>query len=109
MGPSKIAKILEAEKVLTPAAYVHSKGRKTVWKNPKNPHFWAHRVVGDMLRNMEYAGHTVNFKTYSKSYKLKKRIPNSEENMAIFKDVHEAIISRVQFGKVQKQLERRQK
>ena len=38
MGPSEIAKILETDKVLTPAAYVHSQGKKTVWRNPKNPY-----------------------------------------------------------------------
>ena len=102
MGPAKIAKTLETEKVLTPAAYVHSKGRKTVWKNPKNPYFWAHRVVGDMLRNMEYAGHTVNFKTFSKSYKNPKRYKNEPENQKVFQNTHEAIIDETTFEIVQK-------
>ena len=102
MGPAKIARTLEAEKVLTPAAYVHSKGRKKVWKNPKNPYFWAHRVIGDMLRNMEYAGHTVNFKTYSKSYKNPKRYKNDPEKHMIFKNTHKAIIDETTFEIVQK-------
>ena len=43
----------------------------------------------------------INFKTYSKSYKNKKRLPNDEENMAVFKDVHGPIIDRVTWEKVQ--------
>ena len=38
---------------------------------------------------------------YSKSFNLKKRIPNSEENMAIFKDVHEPIVSRAAWERIQ--------
>ena len=36
----------------------------------------------------------INFKTYSKSYKNKKRMANDKENWVIFKDVHEPIIER---------------
>ena len=53
------------------------------------------------MSTQEYCGDVINFKTYSKSYKLKKRIPNSEENMAIFKDVHEEIISRTDWERIQ--------
>ena len=43
----------------------------------------------------------INFKTYSKSYKMKRRIENPEENRAIFLNVHEPIIDRVTWEKVQ--------
>ena len=43
----------------------------------------------------------INFKSYSKSYKMKKRIENPEENRAIFLNVHEAIIDRSTWEKVQ--------
>lgn len=36
----------------------------------------------------------INFKTFSKSYKVKKRIETLEKNRAIFLNVHEAIIDR---------------
>ncbi len=39
--------------------------------------------------------------TYSKSYKMKRRIENPEENRAIFLNVHEPIIDRVTWEKVQ--------
>ena len=43
----------------------------------------------------------INFKSYSKSYKMKKRIENPEENRAIFLNVYEAIIDRQTWEKVQ--------
>ena len=42
-----------------------------------------------------------DFKTYSKSFKNNARIPNPEENWAVFKNVHEPIIARGDFEKVQ--------
>ncbi|MDI9241819.1 radical SAM protein [Ruminococcus sp. YH-rum2234] len=50
---------------------------------------------------MEYTGCTCNFKTYSKSYKRKKRIPNAIENMCIFPDTQEAFVSQAQWDRVQ--------
>ena len=43
----------------------------------------------------------INFKSYSKSYKMKRRIENPEENRAIFLNVHEPIIDRPTWEKVQ--------
>lgn len=43
----------------------------------------------------------INFKTYSKNFRNKKRINNPEENWVIFKDVHEPIIERGVFERVQ--------
>lgn len=55
-----------------------------------------------MLSNQEYVGDTVNFKTYTKSNKLKKRLKNSHENILVFRDTHEAIIDRKTFEIVQR-------
>ena len=38
------------------------------------PYHWAQNSVCKMLSNQEYVGDTVNFKTYTKSNKLKKEI-----------------------------------
>ena len=46
----------------------------------------------------------VNFKTYSKSFKNKARLQNPPENWAIFRDIHEPIIDRNTFERVQKML-----
>ena len=55
-----------------------------------------------MLSVQEYCGDILNFKTYSKSNKLKKRLKNDPENILIFKDTHEAIIDRKTFEIVQR-------
>ena len=47
-----------------------------------------------ILSQQEYCGDLINFKTFSKSYKNKKRHRNSEENIAVFRDVHDPIIER---------------
>ena len=54
-----------------------------------------------ILARFEYCGHTVNFKTYSKSNKLKKRYENTPENRRIFRNTHEAIIDEKLFERVQ--------
>ncbi len=50
----------------------------------------------------EYCGDVINFKTYSKSYKMKKRLENPEENRVVFHDVHEPVIERETWEKIQK-------
>ncbi len=53
------------------------------------------------MGQQEYCGDVLNFKTYSKSYKNKRRLENDRENWAIFKDVHEPIIDRATWEKIQ--------
>ena len=70
-------------------------------KMPDRPYHWIGQSVAGILERMEYTGCTCNFKTYSKSYKLKKRIPNAIEDMCIFPDTQEAIVSQAQWDRVQ--------
>ena len=58
-------------------------------------------TVREILTLQEYCGDVINFKSYSKSYKMKKRIENPEENRAILLNVHETIIDRQTLEKVQ--------
>lgn len=75
-------------------------------RNTENSYYWNSSTIITILTLQEYVGDIINFKTYSKSYKLKKRLKNDVENMAIFKDVHEPIISREDFERVQKKEEK---
>jgi hypothetical protein len=43
----------------------------------------------------------INFKTFSKSYKHKKRLKNTSENQAVFLGVHDPIIDRVVWEQIQ--------
>jgi hypothetical protein len=58
------------------------------------PCHWNSSTIVHVLGLQKYCGDVINFKTYSKSYKNKKRIENAPENMTIFRDVHEAVINR---------------
>ena len=98
VGPSRIARILEADGVLTvKALYAQQKGKPL----PERPYHWIEQSVVNILERMEYTGCTCNFKTYSKSYKLKKRIPNALEDMFILPDTQEAIVPKEQWDRVQ--------
>lgn len=97
-GPTQIAKILRKEKILTTKSYyAQAKGKPL----PDNPYHWNENSVIHILERMEYTGCTVNFKTYTKSYKLKKKLENPKENWAIFYDTQEPIISKEQWKLVQ--------
>ena len=102
VGTEQIAAKLEEGGVLTPRAYWHSKGINRPGKvKDLPPTHWNSSSVIKMLSVQEYCGDILNFKTYSKSYKNKKRLENDRENWAIFKDVHEPIIERAVFEQVQ--------
>ena len=98
VGPSRIARILESDGVLTvKVLYAQQKGKPL----PERPCHWIEQSVVNILERMEYTGCTCNFKTYSKSYKLKKRIPNALEDMFILPDTQEAIVPKEQWDRVQ--------
>ena len=102
VGTEQIAAKLEEDGVLTPRAYRQSKGINRPGKvKDLPPTHWNSSSVIKMLSVQEYCGDILNFKTYSKSYKNKKRLENDRENWAIFKDVHEPIIERAVFEQVQ--------
>lgn len=93
-GTEQIADILSKEKVLTPTAYAISKGRKKPSKSKNgDPYNWQSSTIVKILSMQEYCGDIVNFKTYSKSFKNKKRYKNDPENISVFKDVHEPTVT----------------
>ena len=101
-GNETIARILQEQKVLVPMAYWQSKGLPRGGKKTQaNPYRWCKTTVQKILSQQEYCGDVINFKTYSKSFKNKRRYDNAPENWMIFKDVHEPIITREDFEKVQ--------
>lgn len=97
-GPMQIAKILKADKILTSKAYYAKQKGKLL---PDNPYNWNENSIVSILERMDYCGHTVNFKSYSKSHKLKKRIPTTKKQQAIFRNTHEAIVEEAVFERVQ--------
>ncbi len=102
-GNETIARILQENKVMIPMAYWQSKGLDRGGKKTQpDPYKWCKTTVQKILCQQEYCGDVINFKTYSKNFKNKKRLQNPEENWKIFKNVHEPIIDRNTFETVQK-------
>ena len=100
-GPTQIAKQLQIEKVLKPTAYWQSIGVWTSKSVPQNLYGWDTQTVKGILAKIEYLGHMVNFKTYRKSYKSKVKLDNPKENWVIYENVHDAIVTKEQFDRVQ--------
>jgi len=101
-GVEQIATVLEQDKILAPNAHAAKHGQKVSGKRTINgPCAWKNSTVAKILAQREYCGDIVNFKTYSKSYKNKARFENSVENQMVFENVHEAIIERGDWERVQ--------
>lgn len=75
-GTEQIASIFESEGILTPRAYWLKKGIRKPGRAKQQPSTkWNASTIVNILTLQEYCGDVLNFKTYSKSYKNKKRIP----------------------------------
>lgn len=108
-GTAQIAARLSKEKILKPTAYWKRKGvnRPSRSCEDTNPYRWPESTVYKMLRLQEYCGDVINFKTYSKSYKNKRRIKNAPEDQMIFRDVHMPVIDRTLWEQVQEKRSRK--
>ena len=96
----RIIKTLSAERIPTPLAHQ---------KNESSPFDWSSISVRAILKNLVYAGHTVNFKTHKKSYKSKKKVYNPRSEWLIFENTHPAIISQHDYDLAQEILNSNQK
>ena len=92
IGPTKIARILEADRIPTPTEYYRSLGRSASNPLPAIPFGWTGDTVADILDNRHYTGCAVNFKTTKISYKVHKKVAVEEENQQIIPNKQEAII-----------------
>lgn len=101
-GPTQIAHKLKDEGIFTPSYYFKSIGLYPTAIITEEPCKWSARTVANILDKQEYLGHTINFKTRRKSYKIKKKIDNDPSEWKIFKNKHEAIIDEETFNTVQR-------
>ena len=99
-GPVQIARILTEQGIPTPTAYAISQGKNPNNKNAKL-HRWGANTICHILEKPEYIGHTVNFRTHMKSYKVHKIVYNPEEDFMIFENTHEPIVTKQEFDLVQ--------
>lgn len=91
-GPAQIARRLEEAKIPTPSTYFSNKGIASHGIRSREAYQWDTTTVSNILDHyLEYLGHTVNFRTHRKSYKIKKTIKNSPDQWMIFKNTHTPI------------------
>lgn len=101
-GTEQIVAALSKDYILTSFFYWQSKGLKCSGRKPdREPYRWSSSTVARIVSVQEYCGDVINFKTYFKSYKNKKRIGNDPENWNIFKEVREPIVDREIWEQVQ--------
>ena len=101
-GPTQIARILTERGIDTPVVYCHKNGLPTALKINDCSNIWSQNSIAHILEDVSYLGHTVNFKTYKKSYKSKRRIDVPKEDWVVFENTQEAIIDKQTFDTVQK-------
>lgn len=82
--------------------YFHKNGLPTSLKIKDDSEIWSQQTVTNILENLVYTGCTVNFRSYKKSYKSKRRIDTPKEDWVIFENTQEAIIDKQTFEAVQK-------
>ena len=96
----EIARKLTEEKVETPQLYNIHRDR-SIHKLSEYPEIWSVGTIKNMLDQVAYVGHTVNFQTAKKSYKNKKQVRLPKEGWVIYRNTQEAIIDEKTFKTVQ--------
>lgn len=100
-GPTEIARILTAEKIPTPREHFENNDVNIGARKPLTPGVWPGPTVAKILEKQEYIGNTVNFRTYRKSFKFKKKLLNDPSEWKIFEDTHEPIVEKAVWERVQ--------
>jgi DNA invertase Pin-like site-specific DNA recombinase len=92
LGTWQIAERLNSENIPTPRQ--HNNG---MLKTTFGGSVWIPSSVRSIIKNRVYLGEVVNGKTYSKSFKNRKRYKTPLEQQIIVPDMHQALISREDF------------
>ena len=102
-GVSQIAVEMSRRHIMNPTAHAKANGRGVPDnREDGNDYRWRDSTISHMLSRQEYLGHTVNFKTYRKSYKRKKQLMRDPSEWQVFENTHEAIIDRETYDIVQR-------
>ena len=103
-GSQQIANILTKDKIERPSYYLarHKQGNRQSNVDLSRPYDWCATTVGNILAKPEYMGHTVNFRSYKKSYKDKRGIIKPQDEWLIFENTHEAIVDKKTWELVQR-------
>lgn len=100
-NPAAIAKYLTANGYDTPKMFYLKQGRNMYRCDVAEPFVWQRGTVYGILRNPNYIGRIVNFKTTRKSYKNKRFVYRDPSEWKVIENHHEAIIDKETFDMVQ--------
>ena len=100
----EIADILSADKVMIPSAYAKSKRPSDCHCTSYHDAYrWNGTTIGYILKRKEYLGHTILGKSVRVDKRgKKKRIPVDENDLMVFENTHEAIITQEVWDKAHK-------
>lgn len=101
----EIARTLNVDGVLTPGSYFRMKhpGSKRFQKKHED-NGWTPYTVLAILRQYEYTGATVGHKRSKAGLSTKKTLPNDRADWIVVEGMHEAIVSKEEFKRVQEML-----
>lgn len=103
LGPSKIARTLQEEQVISPTVYDYrTYGTNNAALKLDQPYTWSSTSVSHILEHEEYIGTTVNCRSYIPSFKSKKSKDNSPDKWLRFENTHEPLIDRETWDIVQR-------
>jgi len=97
IGKHTIARMLNAEGVLSPAAYKRKTNPTYHPPNGSEASLWSFSSVDRILKNRIYTGEMVQGKTKMLSHRIHTPIKQEEDNWIIVSNTHEAIISKETF------------
>ena len=111
LGFTSIAKYLNGKKIPCPSLYKYRKGIKlnVISNKPREEIKWNTNAIKTILKNELYLGNLVQGKRTTVSYKNHKVINKPEDKWIRRENMHEAIIDKETFSKVQIALKERTK
>ena len=105
-GYNKIARVLSAEKVMTPAAY---QAKVAGRKYEKDPYDWNLTTVYTIFRNITYLGHLVSGRKKKISFKSKKVVKQPEDKWIVVENMFPPLISQQLWDDAHNALSRRKR
>ncbi len=106
MSTIKIADYLNEKNITPPGVYMKMSITKKSLnsRNPDGRYLWLRTQIGSMLKNQVYIGNVVSGKKEQISPKIKKGKMKAKEDYIIKENMHEPIISKELWNKVQEKL-----
>lgn len=102
-NPYKIGRLLRADRILTPRAYLaeqHQRYLKVV--NTEHPFDWGATTVKAILQNRVHLGHMVSHKSAKRSFKRKGLVAIPQEEWIEVPNTHEPLVDEETFALAQK-------